>query len=116
MRKLIAAALAAFFLSSPAIASECIPIARFDAEIAQMNMPNVSVYRTDDLSFVNAYTKALGFSLPDNSAPVGMMVVTHQNRALVMLVENEGGKCIRYSATIPLQAHQAAFAAATSGV
>lgn len=113
LRKALIAAFAAVSLAAPSIAAECIPVPTYEAQIERAGFSPDDVYRTSDVGIVNEYTKALGFPIPDGAAPVGLIIVTAEDRALVLLVENEGGKCVRYSAVIPIGLHNSAFRTAT---
>ena len=112
--RFIAAALAAIMLAiTPAAASQCLPLPVIGAQIQAAGITAADIFATEDVSFVDLYTKALGIGIPDDAAPVGLLLVRNGDRVLVSLVENENGYCVRYTAIVPLAAHNAAFVAAS---
>lgn len=112
--RFIVAALAAIMLAiTPAAASQCVPLPAIGAQIQAAGITAADIFATEDVTFVNLYTKALGIPIPDGAQPVGLLLVRNGDRVLVSLVENESGYCVRYTAVVPLAAHQAAFAAAS---
>lgn len=112
--RFIAAALAAIMLAiTPAAASQCVPLPAIGAQIQAAGITAADIFATEDVTFVNLYTKALGIPIPDGAQPVGLLLVRNGDRVLVSLVENENGYCVRYTAIVPLAAHNAAFVAAS---
>lgn len=114
--RFIAAALAAIMLAiTPAAASQCVPLPAIGAQIQAAGITAADIFATEDVTFVNLYTKALGIPIPDDAQPVGLLLVRNGDRVLVSLVENENenGYCVRYTAVVPLAAHNAAFVAAS---
>lgn len=118
--RFIAAALAALmlFACAPAYASQCVPLPAIGAQIQAAGITAADIFATEDVTFVDLYTKALGIGIPDGAQPVGLLLVRNGDRVLVSLVERDSadagqGYCVRYTAVVPLAAHQAAFAAAS---
>jgi len=113
MKAMLAAASAAFFaLAAPASANECVPLAVIGANMQASGIPSNQIYASEDISFVDAYLKALGLPVPDRAQPVGILIVETGNIAIVGIVENEGGYCIRWGVQVPLSVHRRAFTAA----
>lgn len=112
--RFIAAALAAIMLAiTPAAASQCVPLPAIGAQIQAAGITAADIFATEDVTFVNLYTKALGIPIPDGAQPVGLLLVRNGERVLVSLVESQQGYCVRYTAIVPLAAHNAAFVAAS---
>lgn len=114
MRMFIMAAFAALMtFATPAMAAQCVPLAAIGAELQAASIPADALFATEDVSFINVYTKELGIGIPDGAQPVGLLLVNLGDRVLVSLVENEGGYCVRYTAVIPRGVHDGAFAIAS---
>lgn len=113
MRFIVAAFAAIMLAVAPAAASQCVPLPSIGAQIQAAGIPPDNVYASEDVAFVDLYTKALGVPLPDGAAPVGILFVINGNAVFVGLVENRDGYCVAYNMTIPLAAHKAAFFAAS---
>ena len=113
MRFIVAAFAAIMLAIAPAAASQCVPLPVIGAQIQAAGITAADIFATEDVSFVDLYTKALGIGIPDDAQPVGLLLVRNGDRVLVSLVENQNGYCVRYTAVVPLAAHQAAFAAAS---
>jgi len=113
MRSIAVAVLAIMLAIAPAAASQCVPLPVIGAQIQAAGLTAADIFATEDVSFVDLYTKALGIPIPDGAQPVGLLLVRNGDRVLVSLVENENGYCVRYTAIVPLAAHNAAFAAAS---
>lgn len=116
MRKLILAAAAAIAFSSPVLAQPaCVPLPVIGAEMRAAGITAENFLTTTEPTEISLYHKSLGIEIPDGVEPVGMLVVVLQDRAIVGLVQDEGGACIRYAMTITLEKHRIALAAATTG-
>lgn len=116
MRKLILAAAAALAFSSPVFAQPaCVPLAVIGSEMRAAGITAENFLTTTEPTEISLYHKALGIEIPDGVEPVGMLVVVLQDRAIVGIVQDEGGPCIRYAMTISLERHRVALAAATTG-
>lgn len=113
MRFIVAAFAALMLAIAPAAAGQCVPLPSIGAQIQAAGITAADIFATEDVSFVDLYTKALGIPIPDGAAPVGLLLVRNGDRVLVSLVEQENGYCVRYTAVVPLAAHNAAFAAAS---
>src|SRR5690606_18342638 len=113
MRFIVAAFAAIMLAIAPAAASQCVPLPVIVAQIQAAGIEGGDIFATEDVSFVDLYTKALGIGIPDDAQPVGLLLVRNGDRVLVSLVENQDGYCVRYTAVVPLAAHNAAFAAAS---
>lgn len=113
MRFIVAAIAALMLAVAPAAASQCVPLPVIGAQIQAAGLAAADIFATEDVSFVDLYTKALGIPIPDDAAPVGLLLVRNGDRVLVSLAENQDGYCVRYTAVVPLAAHNAAFAAAS---
>lgn len=113
MRFIVAAFAAIMLTIAPAAASQCVPLPAIGAQIQAAGIERGDIFATEDVSFVDLYTKALGIGIPDDAQPVGLLLVRNGDRVLVSLVENQDGYCVRYTAVVPLAAHNAAFAAAS---
>lgn len=113
MRFIVAAFAVIMLAIAPAAASQCVPLPVIGAQIQASGLTAADIFATEDVSFVDLYTKALGIGIPDDAQPVGLLLVRNGDRVLVSLVENQDGYCVRYTAVVPLAAHNAAFAAAS---
>ncbi len=92
MRKLILAAAAAIAFSSPVFAQPaCVPLPVIGAEMRAAGITAENFLTTTEPTEISLYHKALGIELPDGVEPVGMLVVVLQDRAIVGLVQDEGG-------------------------
>lgn len=118
MRSIAVALVAIMLAITPAAASQCVPLPAIGAQIQAAGITAADIFATEDVSFVDLYTKALGVGIPDDAEPVGLLLVRNGDRVLVSLVERDSadagqGYCVRYTAIVPLAAHQAAFVAAS---
>lgn len=113
MRFIVAALAAIMLAAAPAAAGQCVPLPVVGAKIQAAGITADNIFATEDVAFIDLYTKALGIGIPDDAAPVGLLLVRNGNRVLVSLVEQENGYCVRYTAIVPLAAHNAAFVAAS---
>lgn len=108
MLKVLAVVSALVAVPSIAQAAQCVPLANYDAAIANAGIPREAVVTAQGADFVVAYSNALGFPVPADSNPVGMFFITGPKVVLVAIVEAEG--CVKYATRVPIWKHQQALA------
>lgn len=91
-------------LTGAAQAQQCIPLETYSGLAKEVNAKLVTA---DGDQFVKDYNAALGFTLPADSDPIGMIFVIGDKSVLIAIVEREG--CVKYAANVPLHKHQTAL-------
>lgn len=114
MRKALLAAVAAIAFCMPAAAASpvCQPLPEIAKQLIEIGVKREQVFATSDPSFVRVYHASLGINMPADAVPVGMIAVVTDKLAIVGIVEDRDGKCVRYTIRLSLPQHKKAFDAA----